>query len=267
MKRLFAAVVTACIATGPLAVVAAVSPPPVRRSGTAAIEETQAGPSQSKRAAKTPSVAKASLLDPASMNAKAPDAYRVKFTTTKGVFVVQVTRAWSPLGADRFYNLVKNGFYDGASFFRVLPGFVAQFGINAKPEVSRVWQAATIKDDPVVQSNHRGYLTFATGGPNTRTTQVFINLADNARLDGMGFSAFGEVTEGMDVVDKFYSGYGEGPPRGRGPDQGRIQTEGKTYLDKDFPQLDSVKTAVVLPHSSAAHSSAPPKRNQGKEKD
>jgi peptidyl-prolyl cis-trans isomerase A (cyclophilin A) len=160
--------------------------------------------------------------------------------------VVEVTRAWSPLGADRFYNLVKNHFYDGAPFFRVLPGFVAQFGLSAKPEISRVWASAAIKDDPVTQSNLEGYLTFATGGPNTRTTQVFINLGDNQNLDGMGFSPFGKVIEGMDVVQKFYSGYGEGAPGGRGPDQSRLTNEGKAYIEKSFPLLDSTKTAVIV---------------------
>jgi peptidyl-prolyl cis-trans isomerase A (cyclophilin A) len=165
--------------------------------------------------------------------------------TTKGDFVVEVTRAWAPQGADRFYNLVKNHFYDGAAFFRVLPGFVAQFGLSAKPEISSVWATATIKDDRVTQSNLEGYLTFAKAGPNTRTTQVFINLADNATLDGMGFAPFGKVVEGMDVVGKFYGEYGDGPPDGKGPDQNRIANEGKAYLDKNFPLLDSIKAAVV----------------------
>jgi len=199
-----------------------------------------------KASAKT-AAARPSLLNPVSFKARAPAVYKVKFTTTKGAFVVQVTRAWSPLGADRFYNLVKYGFYDGASFFRVLPGFVAQFGIAAKPSVANAWRSATIKDDAVVQSNRRGSLTFATAGANTRTTQVFINLADNARLDGMGFSPFGEVVEGMDIVDQLYSGYGEGAPDGQGPDQPRIEREGKAYLDKNFPQLDSIKSTLVMP--------------------
>jgi len=192
------------------------------------------------------SVARPSLLRPSSLKQQAPATYKAKFTTTKGDFVVEVTRAWAPLGADRFYNLVKYHFYDGASFFRVLPGFVAQFGINAKPEISRVWERATIKDDHVTQSNLRGYLTFATAGPNTRTTQIFINLADNQNLDGMGFAAFGKVVEGMEVVGKLYSRYGEGAPNGGGPDQGRISSEGKAYLDKSFPLLDSIKTAVIV---------------------
>jgi peptidyl-prolyl cis-trans isomerase A (cyclophilin A) len=203
-------------------------------------EET-AGKPASQRAAARPS-----LLRPSSLNEQAPATFKAKFTTTKGDFVVEVTRAWAPLGADRFYNLVKYHFFDGASFFRVLPGFVAQFGISAKPEISRVWASAKVKDDPVTQSNLAGYLTFATAGPNTRTTQLFINLADNQSLDRMGFAPFGKVTEGMDVVQKFYSGYGEGAPGGNGPDQGRITNEGKAYLDKSFPRLDSVKTAVIV---------------------
>ncbi len=189
----------------------------------------------------------ASLLNPASLKEQAPATYKVKFTTTKGDFVVEVTRAWSPRGADRFYNLVKHHYYDGASLFRVLPGFVAQFGISANPAVSKAWANATIPDDPVTQSNLRGYLTFATSGPNTRTTQIFINLADNASLDSMGFSPFGKVIEGMEVVEKFYSGYGEGAPQGQGPDQGRITKEGKAYLEMNFPSLDSVKTAAIAP--------------------
>jgi peptidyl-prolyl cis-trans isomerase A (cyclophilin A) len=187
-----------------------------------------------------------SLLNPSYFKEQAPATFKAKFTTTKGDFVVEVTRAWAPLGADRFYNLVKNHFFDGAAFFRVLPGFVAQFGLSANPQVSRVWASATIKDDPVTQSNRQGFLTFATAGPNTRTTQLFINLADNQNLDGMGFAPFGKVTEGMEVVQQFYSGYGEGAPSGNGPNQSRITNEGKAYLDKNFPLLDSIKTAVIV---------------------
>ncbi len=193
------------------------------------------------------STTKASLLDPASLKEQAPGTYKVRFTTTKGDFVVEVARAWAPRGADRFYNLVKHHYYDGASFFRVLPGFVAQFGISANPAISKAWASATFPDDPVTQSNLRGSLTFATAGPNTRTTQIFINLADNASLDSMGFSPFGKVIEGMDVVDKFYSEYGEGAPQGNGPDQDRITKEGKAYLEKNFPSLDSIKTATIAP--------------------
>jgi peptidyl-prolyl cis-trans isomerase A (cyclophilin A) len=203
------------------------------------------------------------LLQPALLKDKAPDVYEVKFATTKGDFTVKVTRAWAPLGADRFYNLVKHHYYDGASFFRVLPGFVVQFGISAHPQVSRTWQTATIKDDPVKQSNRRGYLTFATAGPNTRTTQVFINLADNGRLDAMGFAPFGEVSGGMDVVGQLYSGYGEGAPQGRGPSQDLIASKGRAYLDKEFPKLDSIKTAtlVVTPGAKPATTNPPPKKS------
>ena len=189
----------------------------------------------------------ASLLKPASLNLQAPAVFNARFTTSKGDFVVEVTRAWSPRGADRFYNLVKYHFFDGAAFFRVLQGFVVQFGISARPEVSSVWENAKIDDDPVTQNNKRGMLTFATAGPSTRTTQIFINLGDNPNLDGMGFSPFGKVVSGIEVIDKLYSEYGEGAPNGNGPDQNRIQKEGKAYLDKSFPLLDTIKTAEIVP--------------------
>jgi peptidyl-prolyl cis-trans isomerase A (cyclophilin A) len=185
------------------------------------------------------------LLQPGNLNGQAPADYDVKMTTTKGDIVIHVTRAWAPLGADRFYNLVKNGFYTDASFFRVLPGFVVQFGLSADPNVSRVWRGANIKDDPVTQSNKSGTVTFATAGRDTRTTQVFINLGENGQLDSMGFAPFGQVTAGMDVVKKLHSGYGEGAPSGRGPDQGTISSQGKPYLDKNFPNLDSIKAATI----------------------
>jgi len=186
------------------------------------------------------------LLHPALLKAKAPESYQVKFVTTKGDFTLTVTRAWSPLGADRFYNLVRHHFYDNATFFRVLPGFVAQFGISPVSAVTTAWSKTEIKDDPPTQSNLRGYITFATSGANTRTTQVFINLADNKRLDAMGFSAFGQVTEGMSVVDTLYGDYGEGAPQGGGPDQEQIEKQGKPYLDKGWPKLDSIKTAFIV---------------------
>lgn len=193
-----------------------------------------------------------SLLNPASLKSQAPAVFDAKFTTSKGDFVIEVTRAWSPHGADRFYNLVKSHFYDGAAFFRVVQGFVVQFGLSPRPDVSRAWASANIPDDTVSQSNAKGTVTFATAGPNTRTTQVFINLGDNSSLDSMGFSPFGKVISGMDVVDKLYAEYGDGPPSGNGPDQGRIQNEGKPYLEKSFPQLDVIKTAVVVPVAPAA---------------
>jgi peptidyl-prolyl cis-trans isomerase A (cyclophilin A) len=187
------------------------------------------------------------LTNPAALTAQAPPAYKVKFDTSKGPFVVEVHRDWAPLGADRFYNLVKNGFFTNARFFRVISGFMVQFGINADPKVSAVWRDANINDDPVKQSNSRGMITFATRGANTRTTQMFINYADNNRLDGMGFAPFGQVVSGMNVVDALYSGYGEGAPRGAGPEQGRIQSEGNAYLTKEFPKLDYIKSATIVP--------------------
>lgn len=188
------------------------------------------------------------LLYPRSeaMNQTAPTTFQAKFETSKGDFVVEVQRDWAPNGADRFYNLVKNGFYDDVRFFRVISGFMAQFGINGDPKVSAVWREQRIPDDPVKQSNKRGFITFATAGPNTRTTQLFINYGDNSRLDRMGFAPFGRVTEGMQVVDQLYAGYGEGAPQGRGPNQARIQTEGNAYLTKDFPQLDYIKRVTIL---------------------
>ncbi len=187
------------------------------------------------------------LLHPATLKAQAPDEYDVKFVTTKGDFVVHVTRAWAPLGADRFYNLVKHHFYDGCTFFRYVDGFVVQFGLTGTPAVNKAWNDASIKDDPVKASNKAGFITFAMGGKDTRTTQVFINLSDNARLDAMGFPPFGEVTSGMDVVKSFYSGYGEATTN----KQGEITNEGKTFLDKNFPKLDSIKTATIVPAASA----------------
>lgn len=187
----------------------------------------------------------AALKNPAGLKETAPETFKVDFDTSKGKFVVEVTRAWAPNGADRLYNLVKNGFYNDTRFFRVISGFMVQFGIHGDPAVSAPWRMARIPDDPVKQSNKRGYITFATAGPNTRTTQVFINFGDNAGLDSQGFSPFGRVTSGMDVVDKLYSGYGEGAPSGRGPNQGQIQSEGNAYLTKSFPQLDYVKTATI----------------------
>jgi len=201
------------------------------------------------------SAAPSGLMNPGSLKARAPDVYRVKFTTTKGDFVIEVNRAWAPIGADRFYNLVRNGFFTDASFFRVIPGFVAQFGIPANSRIAAAWQNANILDDRVMQSNKKGTITFATTAePNTRTTQLFLNLADNTPLDSQGFAPFGTVTEGMDVVLNLYGGYGDRPQ------QDLIQSQGKAYLDKNFPQLDSIKSATVIfpePNAPAATKSAP----------
>jgi peptidyl-prolyl cis-trans isomerase A (cyclophilin A) len=185
------------------------------------------------------------LANPSALREQAPAVYKVKFDTTKGVFVIEVHRDWAPNGADRFYNLVKHGFYDNVRFFRVISGFMVQFGINGDPKISAPWREARIPDDPVKQSNKRGYITYAMAGPNTRTSQVFINFDDNAALDRQGFSPFGRVASGMNVVDKLNAEYGEGAPRGRGPDQSRIQMEGNTYLARDFGRLDYVKKATI----------------------
>jgi peptidyl-prolyl cis-trans isomerase A (cyclophilin A) len=189
---------------------------------------------------------KADLLHPAALNAVAPATYDVKMTTTKGDVMIHVTRAWAPLGADRFYNLVRSGYFTNVAFFRVLSGFMAQFGVSPDPAIAAAWMQANIKDDKVTQSNTRGRLTFATAGPGTRTTQLFINYKSNAGLDGQGFAPFGEVTEGMEAIDKLYADYGEGPPGGQGVDQGRIQAEGKAYTDRFFPKLDKIISAKIV---------------------
>ncbi len=176
---------------------------------------------------------------------QAPDNFKVKFETSKGNFVVELHRDWAPIGVDRFYTLVRSHYFDEARFFRVLTGFVVQFGLNKDPAVTAKWKSMEMPDDPVKQSNARGTLTYAKRGPNTRTTQLFINLGDNRRLDQDGFAAFGAITEGMDVVDALYAGYGEGAPRGAGPDQQAIQEQGNAYLTSQFPKLDFVKTAVI----------------------
>jgi len=187
------------------------------------------------------------LTNPGALTEKAPATYKARLDTSKGPITITVHRDWAPNGADRFYNLVKAGFYDDVRFFRVIPNFMAQFGIHGNPEVMKAWRPATLKDDPVKGSNTRGMVTFATAGPNTRTTQLFINFKDNSSLDKQGFAPFGEVTTGMDVVDKLYDGYGEGAPRGKGPEQGRIQNEGNAYLTKDFPRMDYIKSATIVP--------------------
>jgi peptidyl-prolyl cis-trans isomerase A (cyclophilin A) len=191
------------------------------------------------------------LLDPksAAMNRTAPETYQVLVSTSKGDFTIRVTREWAPKGADRFYNLVKNGFFDNVRFFRVLRSprpFMAQFGINGDPAVAAKWTNANIADDPVKQHNTRGMISFATAGPNTRTTQLFINYGDNSRLDTLGFSPIGQVVMGMEVVDQLYADYGEGAPDGAGPNQDRIEREGNAYLNKDFSKLDYIKTARVI---------------------
>ena len=185
----------------------------------------------------------AGLRNPAALTEQAPATFSAAFDTSKGRFVVEVHREWAPLGADRFYNLVKSGFFNDVRFFRVIGGQLAQFGMSGNPGLSAAWRTQQLKDDPVKQSNKRGYVTFAHAGPNTRTTQVFINFQDNSPLDAQGFPPFGQVVQGMEVVDKLYSGYG----RNNVPDQGRITTEGNAYLTKVYPKLDYVKKATIEP--------------------
>lgn len=192
-----------------------------------------------------PALAQSKLANPAALNEPAPASYKAKFDTSKGVFVIEVTRAWAPQGADRFYNLVKNGFFDNTRFFRVIPNFMVQFGISGDPALNTKWRVARIPDDKPAQSNTRGMVTFATSGPNARTTQVFINFKNNSRLDALGFAPFGKVVSGMNVVDALNGEYGEGAPDGRGPDQMRLQTEGNAYLAKDFPRMDFIKKATI----------------------
>ena len=184
-----------------------------------------------------------SLLKPSTLNAKAAAKFAVSFKTTKGTFVVTVNRASAPLGADRFYNLVRAHFFDGVEFFRVVKGFVVQFGISGTPKISTALTAATIKDDPVKASNTIGTITYADAGPNTRTTQVFINLADNTFLDKQGFAPFGKVTTGMAVVNKLYGGYGEKATSA----QDLVIHQGNAFLKKQFPRLDSIVTARLVP--------------------
>ena len=195
-------------------------------------------------AATTPS---ADFTDPAKLTEKAPDTFKAVFDTTKGKITIEVTRALAPNGADRFYNLVRSGYFKDLAFFRVIPGFMCQFGIHGDPAVSAKWRAANIADDPVKGSNVRGAITFATAGPNTRTTQLFINFGNNVNLDRMGFSPFGKVSDGMDVVDKINGEYGEGAPQGNGPNQQLVQMQGNDYLKKNFPNLDYIKSATIVP--------------------
>ena len=202
------------------------------------------GASRANGEANPPLIRKA-LLDPAAAAKRAPDRYAVKLRTSKGDLLIDVQREWAPLGADRFYNLVTIGYYDDNAFFRVVEEFMAQVGINGHPRVNEIWRAQRILDDPVRQSNTRGMVSFGTSGKNSRTTQVFINFGDNSRLDDMGFAPFGKVRD-MKVADALYSGYGDGPPRGQGPRQKRMQMEGNAYLKAEFPKLDYIQKASVV---------------------
>ncbi len=220
----------------------ATTPAPAKPKSTTAASKPAATPTYDR-----------ALLKPALLKEQAPPTYQVKFDTTRGTFTITVTRAWAPLGADRFYNLVKHHYFDNAHFFRVVPGFVAQFGLSAYPPVNTVWEKATIKDDPHGQSNKRGTIVFATSGPNTRTTQLFINLKDNGSLDSQGFTPFGVVDgDGMKVVEMLYDQYGDSA----GMDQEAITKGGKKYIDTKWPKLDMIKTATFV---GAAPAATPPK--------
>ena len=186
--------------------------------------------------------------DKSAIATPSPDSFKVAFETSKGNFTVMAHRDWAPRGVDRFYHLVQLGYFDDARFFRVLSGFMAQWGMNGNPRVTAAWEPLTIADDSVKQSNVRGMVTFAAGSaPDTRSTQFFINYRDNRNLDGMRFAPIGQVVDGMSVVDSLYSGYGEGAPDGGGPSQERIASEGNAYLTKNFPKLDFIKTARIVP--------------------
>ena len=196
------------------------------------------------------------LLRPTMLKETAPETFQVRFETTRGDFVMTVTRSWAPIGVDRFYNLVKHHFYDNMVVFRAVPGFVVQFGISSYPAVSAAWSKADIKDDPVTQSNKRGFVTYAkTPAPNSRSTQVFISLQDNSFLDTQGFAPFGVVdAAGMKVVEMLYDQYGDQPTN----EQDQISKAGKAYLDSKYPKLDVIKQATVVGPAAAA-TAAPPK--------
>ncbi len=225
-----------------------------KAAGQKAPEKAAAAPAKSKKKAPAAKAAATgsknpALTDPSKAAEKAPATYTVKFETTKGDIFIDVTRAWSPVGADRFYNLVKIGYYDDTAFFRVISGFMAQIGIHGTPAVNKAWRPARIQDDkdtPKI-SNKAGHVTFAkTGAPNSRTTQFFINFNDNGNLDRMGFTPFGKVRD-MKTMLKIHSGYGEGAPRGKGPSQGRFQAEGNAYIRAEFPKMDFIKKGTIVP--------------------
>lgn len=184
--------------------------------------------------------------------AAAPSVFYVRFETSKGPFVVEAHRDWAPHGVDRFYHLVQSEYFDSVRFFRVISSFMAQFGMHGEPKVHAAWDKLPIPDDSVAQSNRRGYVSFATSGPNSRTTQLFINTANNRPLDESGFAPIGRVVDGMGVVDSLYADYGDAPPGGQGPEQSRITAEGNAYLDREFPKLDFIRTARVVADSTVA---------------
>jgi len=203
-------------------------------------EAAAADPALDERVRQVEEARHPALLSPALATDTAPQRYVVRFETTQGAFEVEVQRDWAPLAADRFYNLVRIGFFEGGRFFRVLPGFVAQFGKSGDPEVNKRWHQATFKDEPVRESNLKGYLSFAKAQKDSRTTQVFVNLADNPNLDANGFPPFGRILKGMDVVDRLYGGYDEAP------DQGLIHFQGDSYLEENFPKLDRIRAVTIV---------------------
>ena len=217
-----------------------------------AAAQTPAPKAPAKSAAPAASAASSRVLHPELFKAKAPDLYRVKFTTTKGDFIVEVHRDWAPLGADRFYNLIRSGYFVGNGFYRAVQGVLVQWGISANPAATKAWSTTQIKDDPVTQHNTPGTIVFAKSGPNTRTTHIFINLQDNSsQLDALGFEPIGTITEGMDIVKSLYSGYGDMREQGgSGPSQEGYTKEGKAYLDKSFPMVDKIlSTTVIFPEA------------------
>jgi peptidyl-prolyl cis-trans isomerase A (cyclophilin A) len=245
MKCVFTAALSATLCFSALAQAPAASQTPAKPKT----------PTTTAKPAATTSTYDHALLKPALLKEKAPDTYQVQFVTTRGDFTVTVNRAWAPLGADRFYNLVKHHYFDNAHFFRVLPNFVAQFGLSAYPPVSAAWEKATINDDPHSQSNKKGTIVFATAGPNTRTTQLFINLKDNTSLDSQGFTPFGVVDgEGMKVVEMLYDQYGDSS----GMDQDAITKGGKKYIDAKWPRLDMIKSATLVGVAATPKAAAKP---------
>ncbi len=227
----------------PLLLCSACDSKPVAPAGAPEVSKSETAAKDGKRAA---AAADPKLLDPAAARGEAPAEYVVEFTTTEGKIEVTVHRDWAPLGADRFYNLVQLGYFTDVAFFRVVKGFMVQFGMHGAPEVNAAWKTARIADDPRTQSNRKGTISFANSGPGTRTTQLFINFGDNVPLDSMDFAPFGEVTAGMDVVAKLHDGYGDGPPQGSGPDQREIERNGNVYLQQRYPELDYIQSATII---------------------
>lgn len=223
-------------------------PPPAAEAKPAEAEAKPDEPTAPPAA--PPASSNAALLDPGRGTDTAPERFTALLKTTKGDLHVDVRRSWAPLGADRFYNLVKLGFYDNVAFFRVIEGFMAQTGLHGDPAVNAAWRPRAIADDPVAQSNLPGTIAFAMSGRNSRTTQVFINLVPNGQLDSMGFAPFGRVRE-LEVAQQLFSGYGEGAPQGQGPMQARIQREGNAYLKAEFPKLDYIVHASIVEETRA----------------